>query len=230
MNRYSQSVFKYMVVPLLAAGLLAGCSMAKKHEQAAQQKAQEQGLTAVADPRFDGTFVAPGVDFAKYKQLLVEQLDMENVEIIKPSSRDFTRDTPWVLKPADKAYYQQRYIEALTKNLVADGTYTTAAAAGENVLILRSRILQIAPKASKDDLEGRPGIMKVYSEGMGTMTIEMSLYDSLTGKAVGIITDQRDLGRLWEENNRVTNNIQVRVAFDAWLRKLRSELDGLSGR
>jgi hypothetical protein len=72
--------------------------------------------------------------------------------------------------------------------------------------------------------------MKVYSEGMGTMTIEMSLYDSVSGKALGIITDQRDLGRIWEENNRVTNNIQVRLAFDNWLGKLRSELDTLSKR
>jgi len=65
---------------------------------------------------------------------------------------------------------------------------------------------------------------------MGTMTLEISLYDSLSGKPVAIITDQRDLGRLWEQNNRATNNIQVRVAFDYWLRTLRKELDKASGR
>lgn len=215
---------------LLAALLsLGGCSTAK-HKVAAQEKASQQGLEALAAPRFDGTFVAPGVEFSQYRQLLVEPLDLEEVNIIQPNSRDFTKNTPWTLKPNDKAYYQERYTEALIKNLVDDGTYITSAQPAANALLLRARILQIAPLASKDDAEGRPGMMKVYSEGMGTMTIEMSLYDSLTGKAVAIITDQRQLGRIWEENNRMTNNIQVRMAFDAWLRKLRTELDGLAGR
>ncbi|ACE85761.1 DUF3313 family protein [Cellvibrio japonicus] len=228
-SHVKSSLMRVLVMGLLVS-VVAGCTFTKKHEQEAQKKAQEQGLSQVEKSRFDGTFVAPGVDFAKYKKLLVEQLDMENVEILKSSSRNFTRDTPWTLKPADKAYYQERYTEALIKNLVADGTYVTSVAASDDVLVIKSRILQIAPLASKDDSDGRPGIMKVYSEGMGTMTIEMSLYDSITGKAVGIITDKRDLGRIWEENNRVTNNIQVRLAFDAWLRKLRTELDNLSGR
>ena len=210
-------------------GMLAGCNVSKPHEKAAQEKAQAQGMNAVYNARFDGTFVAPGIDFSKYKKILVEQLDMENVEIIQPSSEPLRR-TPWTLKADDKAYYQERYTEALVNNLVSDGAYTTVASPGEDVLVLKSRILQIAPLASKDDSEGRPGIMKVYSEGMGRMTIEMSLYDSVSGKALGIITDQRDLGRIWEENNRATNNIQVRLAFNAWLKKLRSELDALSKR
>lgn len=227
------TISRTLVIRLLMLGLLtslAGCGVNKPHEKAAQEKAQAQGMNAVYNSRFDGTFIAPGADFSKYKKILVEQLDMENVEIIQPSSQSFTRDTPWVLKPKDKIYYQERYTEALVNNLVADGAYITASGIGADVLILRSRILQIAPLASKDDSQGRPGITKVYSEGMGKMTIEMSLYDAVSGKALGIITDQRDLGRIWEENNRATNNIQVRLAFNAWLGKLRSELDLLSKR
>lgn len=225
-------ISRTLVIRLLMLGLITslatGCGVNKPHEKAAQEKAQSQGMNTVYNSRFDGTFVAPGVDFSKYKKILVEQLDMENVEIIQPSSQSSMRNTPWVLKPKDKVYYQERYTEALINNLVADGAYATASSTGEDVLVLKSRILQIAPLASKDDTQGRPGITKVYSEGMGKMTIEMSLYDSVSGKALGIITDQRDLGRIWEENNRSTNNVQVRLAFNAWLSKLRSELDGLS--
>ncbi len=223
---FSSAAARPSLVLLVAMTLLAGCSTAK-HKVAAQEKASQQGLAALAAPRFDGTFVAPNVDFSQYRQLLVEPLDLDEVEIIQPNSRDFTKATPWTLKPNDKAYYQERYTEALIKNLVSDGTYKTNTQPAADTLLLRSRILQIAPLASKDDADGRPGLMKVYSEGMGTMTLEMSLYDSLTGKAVAIITDKRQLGRIWEENNRMTNNIQVRLAFDGWLRKLRSELDGL---
>lgn len=219
-----------LLLALLSASLLTACGINKPHEEAAMAKAQAEGMNALPKPSFDGTFVAPGVDFAKYKKLIVEQLDMNNVEIIKPSSLNTTQDTSWVLNDKDKAYYSERYTQALINNLVADGTYSTATAAGDDVLTLRAKILQIAPLASKDDLQGRPQIMKVYSEGMGTMTLEITLYDSLSGKAIGIITDQRDLGRIWEENNRATNNIQIKLAFDAWLRKLRTELDKLSHR
>lgn len=228
MNIISRTLVIRLLMPWLIASLVVGCSMTKPHEKAAQAKAQSEGMSEVYNSRFDGTFVAPGVDFSKYKKLIVEQLDMENVDIIQPSSKALMRTSPWVLGAKDKAYYQERYTEALINNLVADGAYTTVSGTGADVLTLRSRILQIAPLASKDDLNSRQGIMKVYSEGMGTMTIEMSLYDSATGKALGIITDKRDLGRIWEENNRATNNVQVRLAFNAWLGKLRSELDNLS--
>ncbi len=222
-------VVSFMLVAF-CAGLVAACGVNKPHEKAAMEKAQAEGMTAIAKPSFDGTFVAPDVDFAKYKQLIVEDLDLDNVEIIKPSSANLTVDTPWELNDKDKAYYRERYTQALIKNLVADGTYATTGSAADNALIVRAKVLQIAPLASKDDMQGRPHIMQVYSEGMGTMTLEITLYDSLTGKAVGIITDKRDLGRIWEENNRVTNNIQIKLAFDIWLRKLRTELDKLAHR
>jgi hypothetical protein len=102
--------------------------------------------------------------------------------------------------------------------------------AGADVLTVSAKVVEIAPLGSKDDLKGRPTNMEVYSEGMGTMTLEITLYDSVSGKPQAIITDQRDLGRLWEENNRASNNVQVRVAFDHWLRTLRKELDRASGR
>ncbi|QEY14513.1 DUF3313 family protein [Cellvibrio sp. KY-GH-1] len=212
----------------LASVLVAGCSVTKKHEKDAQVKADKEGLSVVKDSKFDGTFVAPNAQFAQYKKLFVEQLDMTDVKIRKLSNTNFSNDTPWELNDNDRRYYQERYTEALMNNLIVDGRYSTAMQAGADVMTVRAKVLEIAPLGSKDDFKGRPNNVKVYSEGMGTMTLEISLYDSASGKVLGIITDQRDLGRIWEENNRVTNNVQVRVAFDAWLKKLRNELDRLS--
>lgn len=218
------------VLLALAASLVTGCSITKKHEKDAQIKADKAGLTAVEKTRFDGTFIASGAQFSQYKKLFVEQLNMTDVKIRKQSSVNTFDDTPWELNDADRRYYSERYTEALMNNLIADGTYTTAMQAGPDVLTVSAKVLEIAPLASKDDLKGRPTNMKVYSEGMGTMTLEISLYDSMSGKPLAIITDQRDLGRIWEENNRVTNNVQVRLAFNQWLSNLRKELDKASGR
>ena len=214
----------------LAASVVSGCSLTKPHEQEAQLKADKAGLTAVEKTRFDGTFIAPDAKFSHYTKLLVEQLDLRDVKIRKQSSTHFINDTPWELNDSDRRYYQERYTEALTNNLIADGTYSTALQPGPDVMAISAKVLEIAPLGSKDDPKGRPGNIKVYSEGMGTMTLEISLYDSVSGKPLAIITDQRDLGRIWEENNRVTNNIQVRLAFNQWLRNLRTELDKVSDR
>jgi hypothetical protein len=229
MKTMKQTLIKITLV-ILAVSVAVGCSMTKPHEKAAQLKADKAGLTAVEKPRFDGTFIAKGAGFSHYKKLMVEQLDLSDVKIRKQTGTNLTEDTPWELNDTDRRYYQERYTEALMNNLIADGTYTTAMQAGEDVMTVSAKILEIAPLASKDDMKGRPTSMKVYSEGMGTMTLEITLYDSVTGKPVAIITDQRDLGRIWEENNRVTNNVQVRLAFNQWLRNLRKELDKASGR
>lgn len=227
-----KSLAKYSFVRFgliaLAGVLVSGCSMTKKHEQDAQIKATKEGLSVVKESTFDGTFVAPNAQFAQYKKLFVEQLDMTDVKIRKQTGIGFAGDTPWELNDQDRRYYQERYTEALMNNLIVDGRYSTAMQAGADVLTVRAKVLEIAPLGSKDDSKGRPTNMKVYSEGMGTMTLELSLYDSMSGKVLAIITDQRDLGKMWEENNRVTNNVQVRLAFNAWLRKLRTELDRLS--
>lgn len=230
MNTFKKRVAFKLAIIALAGGAIAGCSMTKKHEQEAQLKADKNGLSVVEKSSFDGTFVAPNAQFAQYKKLFVEQLDMTDVKIRKQTGNSFVNDTPWELNENDRRLYQERYTEALMNNLIIDGRYSTAMQAAPDVLTVRAKVIEIAPLGSKDDMKGRPTNMKVYSEGMGTMTLEISLYDSTSGKVLAIITDQRDLGRIWEENNRVTNNMHVRTAFNAWLRKLRTELDRLSGR
>ena len=100
--------------------------MTKKHEQEAQIKADKEGLTVVEKSTFDGTFVAPNAEFARYKKLFVEQLDMTDVKIRKQTGGSAVMDTPWELNDADRRYYQDRYTEALMNNLIVDGRYATA--------------------------------------------------------------------------------------------------------
>lgn len=230
MKTLLQRTTSKLILIALVSSVIVGCSTTKKHEQDTQLKADKAGLTAVEKTHFDGTFIAPGAQFKKYKKLFVEQLDLSDVKIRKQSSSNTFDDTPWKLNDEDRRYYQERYTEALMKHLIVDGTYTTAVQASAEVLTVSAKVVEIAPLGSKDDAKGRPTNMEVYSEGMGTMTLEITLYDSISGKPQAIITDQRDLGRLFEENNRASNNVQVRVAFDHWLRTLRKELDRASGR
>jgi hypothetical protein len=218
---------KLQVVVALFALSLSGCHLVKPHEKIAQSQAQQMGLVAVHKPQFDSSFILPQTNFGQFTKIIVSDLDLSSVKIIKPNtSRAF--EEPWELNTDDKQYYQKKYVESAKSYLFDDGKFSAATAPAGDTLLLKTKITEIAPLASKDDLKGRPNLMDVYSEGFGRMTIVFELYDSTTNKLVALSSDEHDLGRIWEKNNRVQNNIQIKLAFDYWLRNLNDEIVGLS--
>lgn len=212
----------HVVVTLIAISLSA-CGFVKPHEKTAQSQAQQAGLAAIHKPEFDASFVSLQTNFGQYKKIIVSDLDLSTVKIIKPStSRAF--DEPWELNESDKQYYQKKYTESIKKYLFDGGKFSAATAQSSDTLVLKTKIVEIAPLASKDDFKGRPNLMDVYSEGFGRMTIVFELYDSVSNKLVALSSDEHDLGNIWEKNDRVQNNIQVKLAFDYWLKNLNEEL------
>lgn len=214
---------KYLFfITFIVVGLTA-CNFTKPHEKVAQEEAQQAGLSAVAKSHFDATFISPAVNFAQYKKLKVDDLDLTHVKIIKPDTQNLSQE-PWELNDEDKHYYQAKYSDAVKKSLIDSGLYSISSEIGADTLVLKAKITQIAPHASKDDFKGRPNLMKVYSEGFGRMTVVFEIYDSISNKLVASATDEHDLGSMWEENNRAQNNLQIRLAFDFWLNNLGKEL------
>lgn len=217
---------------IIAASFLTACGSVKPNEKAAAEKANSNGLSVVAKPRFDSTFIASTMRFEQYKKLKIDPLDLSNVKIIEPSMRR-TFDGPWELTEDDRRYYQEKYSQAAKKNLIDSGLYaaeadkgaTNGAENGKDTLLLTAKVLQIAPLAPKDDFKSRPNLMDVYSEGFGRMTISFEIYDLETNKLLLTATDERDLGKIWEKNNRAQNKTQVRLAFDYWLGNLKTELE-----
>ncbi|RYG00490.1 MAG: DUF3313 family protein [Chitinophagaceae bacterium] len=203
---------------------LSACGTVKPNEKAAAEKATNNGLSVVAKPRFDSTFIASTMRFEQYKNLKIDPLDLTNVKIIE-SSMQRSFDKPWELTDEDRRYYQEKYLHAARKNLIDTGLYSTEERDGKDTLLLTAKVLQIAPLGPKDDFTSRPNLMDVYSEGFGRMTISFEVYDSETNKLLLTATDERDLGKIWEKNNRAQNKMQIRLAFDYWLSNLKTELE-----
>jgi hypothetical protein len=215
-----------IVIAVFALGL-SGCHIVKPHEKIVQGQAQQAGLVAIHKPQFDVSFTLPQTNFSQYTKIIVSDLDLSSVKIIKPNtSRAF--EEPWELNKDDNQYYQKKYSESAKNFLFEGGKFSAATASASDTLLLKTKITEIAPLASKDDFKGRPNLMDVYSEGFGRMTIVFELYDSTSNKLVAISSDEHDLGNIWEKNNRVQNNIQIKLAFDYWLRNLNEELVGLA--
>lgn len=214
---------KQLWLLLVIALSMVACSSLQQHEKIIQKQAQQTGLLPVKKSRFDSAFVAPSVDFGHYKKIIINDLDLSQVVIIQPHSQGgFTQ--PWTLTDEDKRYYQARFVDSAKASLLASGLFTAATVSAPDTLVLTAKVTEIAPRASKDDAKSRPTIMNVYSEGFGRMTIVFELTDSATQQVVMLASDERDLGNLWELNNRVQNNLRIRLAFDYWLHTLAREI------
>jgi hypothetical protein len=212
----------YLVIASLVLGLSA-CSFVKPHEKTTQALAQQTGLVEVHKSQFDASFILPGTNFGQYKKIILSDLDLTSTKIIKPSSpRAF--EEAWELDKDDRKYYQEKYTESASRFLF-DSAYSLSDKPAADTLVLKTKITEIAPLASKDDFKSRPNLIDVYSQGFGRMTITFELYDSVSNKLVAIDSDEHDLGQIWEKNNRAQNNMQIKLAFDYWLRNLKRELE-----
>ena len=206
---------------------LCSCNIHKIHEKTAQEQAGQGGLIAISRPEFDISFLLPGADLSQYKKVILNDLDFSGVKIIKPaSSRNFQEE--WELTEDDKQYYQRKLIDSAKNYLFNKGRVLPATESASDTLTLKTRITEIAPLASKDDIKSRPSLVDVYSEGFGRMTIVFELYDSVTNKLIMLSSDEHDLGKMWEKNDRAQNNMQVKLAFDYWLKNLNDELINVS--
>lgn len=208
---------------LISAVTVAGCSSTPKTEDASEQSRATS--TETQSHIIEGTFVAPGVDFAKYRRLIIAELGLADINITVPAER--RSETPWALTEQDKSFMRGEYTHAVVSNLIADGAYTTAINPAEDVLLVKSRIVQIA--AGKPAPAENPA-MAMYRETAGTITLSIELYDSMSHRLIGTITNSRDLGQMNVGDNQMATNTQIRQAFIYWLKTLRTELDTLSGR
>lgn len=215
---------KKTIILMTGLLLITACSINKPHEKNIAAEATALSLPQVQSKGLDAVYLDKTA-IANYKQVLLEPLDMSAVKIRKPSNTSIAYDTPWELNDQDRKFYQERYQSSMKTEWLDKSGLTQVNQASANTLKVKAILVEIAPLGSKDDSKGRPTMTKVYSEGVGTMTLKYELSDASTGKVLGLISDQRDLGKVWEENNRVTFNQKVRLAFDAWARRLQQELN-----
>lgn len=190
-----------------------------KHEEKVELIAQEQNLGREFGRKFDSAFTRENIDFSKYTKIRIEPLNLSNVKILQQTGRRPSLHVkPWVLTKRDEAFYKKQYQKSATRYLIDKGHFSPANASTGKVLILRSEVTQIAPLGVKNEIQ--IGRIDSFSRGFGRMTISMKLYDAETNQLLAIVSDRRELGKLWEKNNRVRDYAHVRQGFNVWLKRL----------
>ena len=214
---------KYQFLIALVALSLSACSTLQPHEKAANAQAQTAGLAAVKKSHFDISYVLPAAQLSQYKKIILSDVDFSSVKI-RRSTTSVYDETPWELNDSDKEYFQQKYRQAADDYVFKKGKFLAANTPASDTLVLKIKIVEIAPLGTKDDSKGRPNIVDVYTQGFGRMTAVFELYDSTNQKLLALASDEQELGYMWEKNNRLQANIRVKLAFEYWMKKLSEEI------
>jgi hypothetical protein len=211
-----------LLIALLALSLSA-CSTLQSHEKAADAQAKKAGLVDIKKSNFDVSYALPSANIGQYKKIILSDLDLSKVKITRSTTLRYD-ETPWELNDGDREYFQKKYREAADDYLFKTGKLSAASIPALDTLMLKMRIVEIAPLGSKDDFKGRPNMVEVYTQGFGRMTAVFELYDSTSNKLLAMASDEQELGSLWEKNDRVQANIRVKLGFEYWLKKLSEEI------
>ena len=183
------------------------------------------GMQEVKVKRLDTVYSKPDTDWAQYSGIYVEPLDLSGAEIDVPSG---TRkmDVP-KLTDDHIAMFQELYMNAFTREFTEDGLFATEAAAKDGALVLRTKVLVIAPSYIPDRRMQYSGRNKAYTENAGKMTLQFDFVDGKTGELLARAVDRREPTRMWRENNPVQNRSQVSQLMGSWARIVRTNLEEL---
>ena len=230
MNAYRKlSAFGYFAILLL----LAACATQQPTVQTGPDAEMiGNGLYKVDNSRVDEAYMDPDVDFTRFEDIFIVQLDVSNVNIVQPDTSSMRgRHREWELTEEDRTLLQNIYLDKMYRYLFDRGAYLEAERPGENTLTVKVAIVQIAPTAPKDDSRSRTtGRGGIYTEGAGSISIKGVLKDGGTGKIIAVFSDTRESSTFWGENDRFNNLADVKNIFDYWAQLFQYRLDEWNGK
>lgn len=213
--------FKYAITTmLLLAGLTAlAPAWAKKD----LPEVNDEGMVLVKDSDLATVYADPGVDLGIYTRIWLEDA---TVAFKKNWQRDQNRGHGMKVRNADMVRIMEDvstlFRDVFTEELTQAG-YEMADDAGPDVLTVKPAIVDldvIAPDVQSS------GMNRSYSESAGEMTLNLELFDSLTGDKIVKATDRkRDWDRGYMEwRTKVSNRADAQRAMKAWAKSFVSLL------
>ena len=185
-----------------------------------------EGLVLVKDSQADLVYVRPGVDFGKYTEFYL-------VEPTIAFRADWQSDMAF-RGPMAGGSISSSDVErmgAMGKKLLAEefavelkkGGFQLADKAGPQVLAVKASLVDIYLEVpDPNNLAGTWG--RTYAKEGGSATLEIELYDSVSGQLLARAHDDKDDsndGYSWRfERNQMSNVNDARAAFSDWAQML----------
>ena len=216
---YSSKVLFAMIILMVSITTLSP-AWAKKNLPAVN----DEGMELVKDSDLATVYADPGADLSIYTRILLQDA---TVAFKKNWQRNQNRGNHFKVKTKDMERIQADvatlFREVFTKELI-DGGYELVEEAGADVLKVVPAIVDLDVTAP--DIQNASRTYS-YSESAGEMTLNLELFDSITGDKIVKATDRkRDYRKgyvQWRTN--VSNRADARRMMSSWAKALRSALD-----
>ncbi len=213
-------------VVLLIAGLACG-TLAYAEDEGGERTFD--GLVTIESDRAEVVQINPDADFGVYKRVaFLEPLVRFRKNWVRDQNRgrrSFSRVNENDVERI-KESVATLFLEVFQERLRENDGYEVVASAGEDVLLIRPAIIDL--DISAPDTQSNTGRVRNYTSTVGSATLYIELYDSVTGAILGRAADRRTVrapgGRVtWSD--RITNEAEARRQFGIWADRLRAFLD-----
>jgi len=185
----------------------------------------DDGLQLVKKDRNGEIYANPDVDWSIYTEISLEDAA---VSFRRNWQRDQNRYDPFKVKAADmeriKSSLSQQFREIFTEELTKDNGYIMSDVSGPNVLTIKPAIVNLDINAPDTN---RPYNSKSYTDYAGEMTLQLELYDSLTGELLATASDRRrsPYRGYYQWTTSVSNKMDADRMLRQWAETLRKKLD-----
>lgn len=188
------------------------------------------GLAQVRHSGMDSALADPGVDFARYRNVVIDDIGFDRLRIVDPSTYS-PRYGRFTLDDNDKTLLRRAYRERVSAALAKRGL-DTSDTAGAGSLRLVTDLVKLEPNAprEKDERFGTSARNETFTRGAGSLTLEAKLIDVASGRTVATMEDKITDTEVWGENNPVTNRAAVQRAFTQWATKVGAQLEAFRAR
>lgn len=199
-------------------------AMAFPAEDAAPQVSME-GLELVEKDRRGEIYADPGVNWSLYGRI---QLDEATVAFRKNWQRDQNRVQPFRIRVEDmeriKRELSELFGEVFARELTDNG-YALTDEVAEDVLRITPRIVDLDVYAPDD--RHSPGRTTFYADQAGRMTLQLDIFDAVTGDLIAKTSDRQEAPRrgYLQWTTSVTNRAEARRMIERWAREYRERLD-----
>lgn len=184
----------------------------------------DEGMELIKDSKTTTIYADPGADLSIYKRIWLQDA---TVAFKKNWQRDQNRFHSFKVRTSDMERIQQDiatlFREVFTQELLDNG-YELVEEAGDNVLSIVPAIVDLDVIAPDVQNSGRT---YSFSESAGEMTLNIELFDSLTGDKIARATDRkRDYRRGYLEwRTSVYNRAIAKRFMITWAKALTDALN-----
>ena len=216
---------------LLALGLLATANFC--HALSFKPIPQSEFIQ-VTKGSFDRFVVKDKKILAKYDRIVFSKLMFDEFTIT-PSKNKEINET-WVLTEEDKKEYSEYFKDELLG--IYDGEsvqqpFGLANGKSASTLLAKTQLLTLRPIVAKNGLDEHKTIGSQSVESLGSLTVRITLVDSMTNEFVAVLEDGQDLaaGSSGLGANNRSNNAHIwKKAFHVLLADLKDTLTELKAK